>query len=117
MCRLLETHSEFPDIAGSEAWRARRSPEARGSVADRAQSMRATLGCAGILPGLLSDRRFAVFDGEHVQPIGTDSTVENAIGLDPVGPDLILLKVAVHRFAVEGMLGKVDGELFPLVLT
>jgi len=38
-------HSEFPDI--SWAWWEGRSPEAQGPVEDRAQSMRATLGCAG----------------------------------------------------------------------
>ena len=37
----------------------------------------------------------------------TDSTVENTIGPDPVGPDLVLLKVAFQRFAVEGVLGEV----------
>jgi hypothetical protein len=55
---------------------------------------------------------FAVFDGEYVQPIGPDSMVENAIGPDPVGPDLVLLKVAFQRFAVEGMLGQVTEGFF-----
>ena len=50
---------------------------------------------------------FAVFDREHVQPIGSDTAVENAIGPDPVGPALVLLKVAFQRFAVEGVLGEV----------
>ena len=50
---------------------------------------------------------FAVFDGEHVQPLGADTAVEHAIGPDPVGPDLVLLKVAFQRFAVEGVLGEV----------
>ena len=45
---------------------------------------------------------FAVFDGEYVQPLGTDTAVENTIGPDSVGPDLVLLKVAFQRFAVEG---------------
>ena len=44
----------------------------------------------------------AVFDGEHVQPLGTDTAVENAIGPDSVGPDLLFLKVAFQRLAVEG---------------
>ena len=55
---------------------------------------------------------FAVFDGEYVQPIGPDSMVENAIGPDPVGPDLVLLKVAFQRLAVEGMLGQVTKGFF-----
>ena len=55
---------------------------------------------------------FAVFDGEHVQPIGTDTAVENAIGPDPVGPDLLLLKVTFQRFAVEGVLGEVTEGFF-----
>ncbi len=55
---------------------------------------------------------FAVFDGEHVQPIRTDSAVENAIGPDPVGPHLVLLKVAFQRFAVEGVLGEVTERFF-----
>ena len=50
---------------------------------------------------------FALFDGEHVQPLGTDSTVENAIGPDPAGPDLLFLKVAFERLAVEGVFGEV----------
>ena len=50
---------------------------------------------------------FAVFDGEHVQPLETDSTVENAIGPDPVGPDLVFLKVAFQRFAIERVFGQV----------
>ena len=44
-----------------------------------------------LLPRLPIDV-FAVFDGEHVQPLGTDTAVENAIGPDSVGPDLVLLK-------------------------
>ena len=55
---------------------------------------------------------FAVFDGEHVQPIGTDSAVEDAIGPNPVGPDLVLLEVAFQRFAVEGVLGEVTEGFF-----
>jgi len=55
---------------------------------------------------------FAVFDGEHVQPLGTDTTVENTIGPDAVGPDLLLLKVAFQRLAVEGMLGEVTERFF-----
>ena len=58
---------------------------------------------------------FAVLNGEHVQPFGTDSAVENAIGPDPVGPDLVLLKVAFERLAVEGVFGEVpDGFFDPL---
>ena len=45
----------------------------------------------------------AVFEGEHVQPVVTDSAVEHAIGPDPVGPDLILLKVV----GIERMIGEV----------
>ena len=55
---------------------------------------------------------FARFDGEHFQPIRTDAAVENAIGPDPVGPDLILLKVAFQRFAIEGVLGEVTEGFF-----
>ena len=55
---------------------------------------------------------FAVFDGEHVQPTGTDSTVENAIGPDSVGPDLVLLKVVFQRFAVEGVLSEMTEGFF-----
>ena len=43
---------------------------------------------------------FAVFEEEHVQPLGTDKAVENTIGPDSVRPDLVLLKV-VQLFAVE----------------
>ena len=43
---------------------------------------------------------FTVFDGEYVQPSGTSPAVKNAIRPDPVGPDLILLKV-VQLLAVE----------------
>ena len=55
---------------------------------------------------------FAVFDGEHVQPLGTDSTVEHAIGPDSVGPDLLFLKVAFERLAVERMIGEVTKGFF-----
>ena len=55
---------------------------------------------------------FAVFDGEHVQPLGTDTAVEHAIGPDSVGPDLVLLKVAFQRLAVEGMLSEVTEGFF-----
>ena len=64
-----------------------------------------------LLPRLPIDV-FAVFDREHVQPIGTDSAVKNAIGPDTVGPDLVLLKVAFERLAVEGMLGEVTERFF-----
>jgi hypothetical protein len=55
---------------------------------------------------------FAVFEGEHVQPIRTDSAVKNAIGPDSVGPDLVLLKVAFQWFAVEGVFGEVTEGFF-----
>jgi hypothetical protein len=60
----------------------------------------------------LSIHIFAVFDGEHVQPGGTDTAVENTIGPDSVGPDLILLKMAFQRFAIEGMFGEVAEGFF-----
>jgi hypothetical protein len=50
---------------------------------------------------------FAVFDGEHVQPIGTDSSVENA-----VGPDLVFLELPFERFAVERVFGEVTERFF-----
>lgn len=55
---------------------------------------------------------FAMFEGEHVQPLRTDTAVENAIGPDPVGPDLVFLKVTFHRLAVERMLGEVTEGFF-----
>ena len=55
---------------------------------------------------------FAVFDGEHVQPLGTDTAVEHAIGPDSAGPDLLFLKVTFQRFAVEGVLGEVTERFF-----
>jgi hypothetical protein len=55
---------------------------------------------------------FAVFEGEHVQPLGTDIAVENAIGPDPVGPDLFFLKVTFQRFAVERVFGEVTEGFF-----
>ncbi len=55
---------------------------------------------------------FAVFDREHVQPFRTDAAVKNAIGPDPVGPDLVLLEVAFQRLAFEGMLGEVTKGFF-----
>ena len=73
--------------------------------------MRATLGCAGKLPGLPIDV-FAVFDGEYIQQFRADTAVENTIGPDSVGPDLVLLKVAFQRFAIEGVLGEVTERFF-----
>ena len=55
---------------------------------------------------------FSVFEGEHVQPLGTDSTVENAIGPDPVGADLLFLNVTFQRLAVEGVFGEVTKGFF-----
>ena len=55
---------------------------------------------------------FAVFDGEHVQPLGTDTAIENTIGPDSVGPDLVPLKVAFERLAVEGVFGEVTEGFF-----
>lgn len=55
---------------------------------------------------------FAWFDGEHVQPLGTDTAVENAIGPDPVGPDLVFLEVTFQRFAVERVFGQVTEGFF-----
>jgi hypothetical protein len=55
---------------------------------------------------------FAMLNGKHVQPLGTDSTVENAIGPDSVGPDLLFLKVAFERLAVERMIGEVTEGFF-----
>ncbi len=55
---------------------------------------------------------FAMFDGEHVQPIGTDSAIENAIGPDPVGPDLVFLELPFERFAVERVFGQMEERFF-----
>ena len=55
---------------------------------------------------------FAVFEREHVQPTGTDSTVEHAIGPDPVGPDLVFLEVTFQRLAVEEVFGEVTEGFF-----
>ena len=100
-------HSEFPDIKG----RGRTGTEVTGGAwicRGSAEPVRVAPGGAGA-PGSphLPIDVFAVFDGEHVHPLGTDATVENAIGPDSVGPDLVLLKVAFQRFAIEGVLGEV----------
>ena len=50
---------------------------------------------------------FAWFDGEHVQPLGTDTAIENTIG-----PNLVLLKVTFQRLAVEGVFGEVTKGFF-----
>jgi hypothetical protein len=55
---------------------------------------------------------FAMFDGKHVQPLGTDTAIENAIGPDSVGPDLVLLKVTFQRFAIEGVLSEMTEGFF-----
>jgi hypothetical protein len=55
---------------------------------------------------------FAAFDGKYVQPFRADAAVKNAIGPDSVGPDLVLLKVAFQRFAVEGVLSEVTERFF-----
>ena len=88
------SHSEFPVAAGSSASLERRSPEMRE------------------LRSHLPIDVFAVFDGEHVQPFRADSAVENTIGPNPVGPDLVLLKVAFQRFAIEGMLSEMTEGFF-----
>ena len=55
---------------------------------------------------------FAWFDGEHVQPIGADTAVENTIGPDPAGPDLVFLEVTFQWFAVEGVFAEVTEGFF-----
>ena len=55
---------------------------------------------------------FAVFDGECVQPFRAGSAVKNAIGPDPVGPDLVFLKVTFQRLAVERMHREVTEGFF-----
>ena len=55
---------------------------------------------------------FAAFDREHVQPLGTDKAVENTIGPDSVGPDLLFLKMTFHRLAVEGVLSEMTEGFF-----
>lgn len=68
--------------------------------------------CGHNCQAYLSIDVFAWFDGEHIQPLGSGSAVKNAIGPDPVGPDLLLLKVAFQRFTVEGVLGEVTDGFF-----
>jgi hypothetical protein len=53
-----------------------------------------------------------MFYGEHVQQLGTDAAVENAIRPDPVGPDLVFLKVTFQWFAVERVFGQVAEGFF-----
>ena len=53
-----------------------------------------------------------MFEGEHIQPIRTDSTIEDAIGPDSVGPDLVLLNVTFQRFTVERVFGEVTEGFF-----
>jgi hypothetical protein len=55
---------------------------------------------------------FAWFDGEHVQPLGTDTAVGNPIGPDSVGPELVFLEVTFQRFAVEGVLSEMTEGFF-----
>ncbi len=55
---------------------------------------------------------FAVFDGEHVQPLGTDTAVENTIGPDSVGPDFVFLEVTFQWLAVERVFSEVTGGFF-----
>ena len=50
---------------------------------------------------------FAVFDGECIQPLETDTAVEHA-----VGPDLVFLEVTFQRFAVERVFGDVTEGFF-----
>ena len=55
---------------------------------------------------------FAVFEGEHVQPLRTDTAVEHAIRPDSVGTDLVFLEVTFQRFTVEGVFGEVTEGFF-----
>ncbi len=52
----------------------------------------------------------AVFNGEHVQPLGADTAVENMIGPDLVVPDLLLLKVTFQRLVRETCLTDLSSE-------
>ena len=55
---------------------------------------------------------FTVFDGEYIQQFRADTAVENTIGPDSVGPDLLFLKVTFQRFTVERMIGEVTERFF-----
>ena len=55
---------------------------------------------------------FTVFDGEYIQQFRADTAVENTIGPDSVGPDLLFLKVTFQRLAVERVLGEVTEGFF-----
>ena len=91
--KLIESAREFPK-AFLLAW-----------------TLRVASGGAGATACLPIDI-FAVFDRKHVQPIGTDTAVENTIGPNPVGPDLLFLKMSFQGLAVERMIGKVTERFF-----
>ena len=55
---------------------------------------------------------FAWFEGGHVQPLGTDTAVENAIGPDAAGPDFVFLEVTFQWLAVERVFSEVTGGFF-----
>ena len=54
----------------------------------------------------------AWFDGEYVQPLRADAAVENAIGPDPVGPELLFLEVTFQWLAVERVFSEVTEDFF-----
>ena len=119
-------HSAFPDIL---AWE-RRSQEARRPAEawpqelieavreflrtfHLAEPVRVAMGGARTTgsPHLPIDV-FAMFDGEYVQPLRADAAVKNTIGPDSVGPNLILLKVALQWFAIKGVLSEMTERFF-----
>ena len=55
---------------------------------------------------------FAWFEGGHVQPLGTDTAVENAIGPDAAGPDFVFLEVTFQWLAVERVVSEVTEDFF-----
>ena len=104
---MKQGHSEFPvtELAGAEVTGGAGTRRGLAEPASVAPDGTAQLPCLPI-------DVFTVFDGEYIQQFRADTAVENTIGPDSAGPDLVFLKVTFQRFTVERMIGEVTERFF-----
>lgn len=113
-CRGLITTTGSPTAASAPINGTSSPPVASSTIKVRCKARSRSTACAmddsqtetlpiDILPML---------DGEHVQPVGHNTAVENPVRPAPVGPHLLFLKLTFQWLAVEGKFGEVAEGFF-----